>query len=179
MKKLKPVLAFFYVWFAVYAFSSCERDDICAEDSPTTPFLIIKFIDFETRFEAKKPVELVIKPTDTTFKDSIFFATDVDSIAIPLRTDKMSTSYQFIINGDPSDDDDRILNIDTLEFQYTPVEEYLSSACGFRANFRGITATLRSDDGENNGDSDLWIKDFSIEANDVINESTTHFSIFH
>ncbi|UZO79512.1 DUF6452 family protein [Aquimarina sp. ERC-38] len=170
VKKLVLLSVLFYGIAIIH--SSCERDDICAEDTLTTPNLIIRFVDMNTGTEPKSPNELLLLPIG--FEDSIVFSTNVDSIVIPLRTDADITNYEFIIDADTTDDA-TIPNRDTLSFQYTVEQEYLSSACGFRATFNGLTFTPPSSDSFE--DDNTWIREITIENTDIINEQDTHVFI--
>ncbi len=155
--------------------SSCERDDICAEGTATTPFLIIKFIDFETGIEVKAPSELQVQSTGV---DSIYSLGGVtDSILIPLRTDIPITEYFLTIDSDTIGDTTNIPNTDLLSIQYTPVEEYVSSACGYKVNFRGLTTSILEniDDPEDTN----WIQNITIQQDDVTDETNAHIFIFH
>lgn len=153
---------------------SCERDDICAEGTPTTPFLIIKFIDFETGTLVKAPAELQIKAvgSDTPFP----FKTVEDLIRIPLRNKESITEYEFTINSNTSNntDTDPAPDKDIVSFQYTIKEEYVSSACGFKVNYEGLTFSppVAGDDGN-------WIKNITIQRENITDETTAHVFIFH
>lgn len=155
----------------IYLSSGCERDDICAEDTPTTPLLIIKFIDDETGADIKQPNELQVSAIG--FLNIIDYETNQDSIMIPLRTRGLLTNFQFTIDSDTTDDE-VVPNMDEISFQYTPVEEYVSSACGFKVNYNGLTASF-----ENEEDNGNWIKRITIEEDNITNETTAHVLIFH
>ncbi len=171
MKLFRALTLLFCCCIAVYLSSGCERDDICAEDTPTTPFLIIKFIDDVTVSDIKQPNELQVKAIG--FESTIDFTTNQDSILIPLRTNALLTDFEFTIDSDTTDDTDTP-NTDTVSFQYTPVEEYVSSACGFKVNYNGLTNTLTQEEDDGN-----WIKRITIEENNVTNEAAAHVLIFH
>jgi len=154
--------------------TSCERDDICAEDTATTPFLIIKFIDNNTVSDIKQPNELQVKAVGV---DSIIsFETNQDSIMIPLRTTEGLTSFEFTIDSDTMDGTDTVLpNKDIVNFEYTPVDEYVSSACGFRVIYNELTNKLNLP----GTDDDKWIEKITIVEENVINETAAHVLIFH
>ena len=171
MKLFRALTLLFCCCIAAYLSTGCERDDICAEDTPTTPFLIIKFIDDITVSDIKQPNELQVKAIG--FEGIIDFTTNQDSILIPLRTNALLTDFEFTIDSDTTDDM-VTPNTDTVSFQYTPVEEYVSSACGFKVNYNGLTNTLTQE--EDNGN---WIKRITIEKNNVTDETTAHVLIFH
>lgn len=170
MKLYKTVNIFICLLGIIYLSSSCERDDICAEDTPTTPFLIIKFMDNDTPTDIKRPNELRVKAEG--FNRIEIYETNQDSILIPLLTNALLTNFEFTINSDTEDGGDDP-NTDVVSFEYAPVEEYVSSACGFRVVYTGLGGTLRQED-------DLkWIKNIIIEQPDVIDETNAHILIFH
>ncbi|MHA7059365.1 DUF6452 family protein [Aquimarina sp. M1] len=170
--KLYNILPFIICCLVVVNLSSsCQRDDICAEDTSTTPFLIIKFIDDQTVSDIKRPNELQVRAIG--FESIIdFTAANQDSILIPLRTNATLTDFEFTIDSDV--DDGGTPNTDTLSFQYTPVEEYVSSACGFRASYEGLGFTLVQEENDGN-----WIKRITIEEDNVTDETAAHVFIFH
>ncbi|WP_299443590.1 DUF6452 family protein [uncultured Aquimarina sp.] len=172
MKLFKALTLLFCCSIAVYLGSSCERDDICAEDTPTTPFLIIKFIDDVTVSDIKQPVDLEVRSTDPLITDFVPDVVSKDSIMIPLRTGSQITDFEFIINA--TNEDPSVVNRDTVSFQYTPVEEYVSSACGFKVIYNGLTSTLTQEEDDGN-----WIKRITIEEDNVTDETAAHVLIFH
>ncbi len=171
MRIFKNLLFIICITTTAYVISSCERDDICSEGTPTTPFLIIKFFDFQTGSEIKAPTELQVKAVGV---DSVFVLGTVrDSILIPLRTNASITEYELSINSDTTNDTIPI-NTDTVSFQYSAEQEYVSSACGFKVKYEGLTQTLVNEQGEGN-----WIKNISIDRLNVTDETTAHVFIFH
>lgn len=145
----------------------CERDDICAEETPTTPLLIIKFFDDITRTDEKDAPNLRVRSTDEG-AEAFIDLTTTDSIMIPLKTDGLITEYEFAINSGEDDE-----NIDILNFQYITEEEFVSSACGFRVLYRGLTESGVGGTDEN------WIEEISVQQLDVIDETVTHVYIYH
>ncbi|WP_299254640.1 DUF6452 family protein [uncultured Aquimarina sp.] len=174
MKLYKTLILVICCFAAIYLNSSCERDDICAEDTPTTPMLIIKFIEDGTVSDIKQPNELQVKAVG--FDNILDFTTNQDSIMIPLRIDALLTDFEFTIDSDVDEDDntDETPNTDTLSFQYTPIEEYVSSACGFKVTYNGLTESLTQE-----GSNQNWIKDITIQEGNVTNETAAHVFIFH
>ncbi|MFP2995055.1 DUF6452 family protein [Spongiivirga sp. MCCC 1A20706] len=154
---------------------SCEKDDICASGTPDTPQLIIRFFD-STDIETLKPVpslRIVAVREDT----SVFFEnedrTDRDSIALPLRTQQLTTRYLLINN---SEDEDNIEQgqIDTLDITYTKSDQFISRACGFRAVFELTEVS--------SPDTEKWIAGnpaIEIVNTTVENENAAHVKIFH
>ncbi|WP_378187457.1 DUF6452 family protein [Aquimarina sp. W85] len=149
---------------------SCERDDICAPDTATTPMLVIAFISSDSG-EPEAPVELQIKAEG--IDELLELGATLDTITIPLRTNGTLSEFEFTINS-ITENDSIPSNTDMVSFQYTTVEEYVSSACGFRATFEGISATR-----ENVVDTDTWINEINVQSLNVKDENTTHVLIRH
>ena len=161
---------------------SCEKDDICAEATPTTPQLIIRFYDIVDNDETKTVTNLFAYALDDSNNaiaiDGLSVSTS-DSIAIPLRTDGSSTrfvlhsDFEIDINDPDDPDDDEILgNPDEIIVNYTPEDIYVSRACGFKTVFRGLTLAV-DNDGAN------WIINSDVIINDVEQQTQAHVQIFH
>ncbi|WP_109301300.1 DUF6452 family protein [Aquimarina sp. AU474] len=171
MRSYKYIIPIIASVFLLFLNVGCERDDICAEGTPTTPLLIIKFINFDNATEVKTPSELQVKAVGV---EAPFTLTSVtDSIMIPLRTNEPITEYEFTIDSNTTNDETPS-NTDTVSFQYTAVEEYVSSACGFKINYEGLTISppVAGDDGS-------WIQNITVQREDVTDEATAHVFIFH
>lgn len=157
--------------------SSCQRDDICPETTQTTPKLVIEFFNFEDVDQPKDVRRLnVVAEGDTiAFFDET--TSNKNKISIPLRTDQDFTNYTFYRNYDLSEEeeDEYTTNGDKIQFSYAVNEEYVSRACGYKAEFLDFDADLVSE--ENNGN---WIKNIEVQQpNDILNEQTTHLYIYH
>lgn len=166
MKKyIKTVLLLI---FAV-SFWNCEKDDICAESTPTTPRVIIEFYDNSNPTVLKTVTNLgIIAPG---FAEGFGF-NGVSLVTVPLKTTDDTTTLQFIENG--SDSDTGNDNIDEITFNYTREDIYVSRACGYKTNFTldpTIGAVLTTD-------TDNWIQNITIEQTTIENENETHIKIY-
>jgi len=172
MTVLKKLFLFTIAFSSVFILG-CERDDICADGTPTTPFIIVKFINNATRIETdiKRPEELQVSAVGV--EQAFDIGTIRDSIIIPLRTDMSVTSYEFTINSDTSNDQDPV-DTNIVDFIYTPVEEFVSSACGFRVVYNGLQVT----EAEEGTDGD-WIRGILVKETNVTDEAEAHILIFH
>lgn len=151
--------------------SSCERDDLCAETTPVTPLLIIRFFDADNPTTLKAPNNLAIIALESSQPTEPFLTTSSDSIAIPLRTNANLTSFSFTLNSDENDTEQE--NIDVLSFSYTTEEEFVSEACGFRVIYEDLqNGNAPQDDGP-------WIQNIDIENTTVNDQIEAHISIFH
>ena len=161
----------------------CERDDICSEDTQTTPKLIIRFYDIANPDEFKSVPQFYARGIglENPLGDYAGFSSN-DSIALPLRTDMETTqyilhkNYEIDDNDTPDDTSDDIIlgNQDIITINYQNDYIYVSRACGYKAIYNNAQLNAEPD-------SDNWIllsqpvnTDQSIE-----NEKAAHFKIWH
>ena len=153
--------------------SSCERDDICAESTPTTPLLKITFFDADNPSELKAPNNLSIMAEGQADMEEPFLTTSLDSISIPLRTGVDITETVFTLTINSLADDTEPLNIDVLTLAYIQEEEFVSKACGFRIIYTELTE-------QNSPEEDgAWIQDIELQTFTVEDETEAHIYIFH
>lgn len=148
---------------------SCERDDICAASTSTTPQLTIGFLDSDNINEAK-PLNINIYKTDRS--DSITYS-NASTLKIPLRTDTTATVLIFVKNPNnpvAAEDPD---NTDIVTFTYEPEEIFISRACGYKVVFNNLTIQ------NNPGTDGRWIDDILINNRTIANEDTTQVFIRH
>lgn len=159
----------------VLAFNGCTRDDICPENTATTPKLIIVFNsnvnpDNLTK-ENRKKVEVLSVETDYEESVIILATTATDSIAIPLSTTSDITKYRFVRTRGTGDA--AVINVDKVTFVYSRRDLYVTRACGFKTEYDGLTPTLE-DEG-----SDNWIQKITTNSETVIDEENAHLTFFH
>jgi hypothetical protein len=150
-------------------FSSCEKDDICDTNTPTTPKIVIEFYDVANPTTLKNVTNLgVIAPGFT----SGFGFTATSKIKVPLKTFEDSSVLYFIQNGsiDPTTDD----NLDEITFNYNRKTVFVSRACGYKTLFtlnstNPITVTP---------DSNNWIQNVIVSQPNIENEDETHIKIY-
>ena len=173
------ILKIFLVCLGVLV-SGCQRDDLCAASTDTTPLLIIKFFDIEEPEETRSPTNLRVWDTerDTILLDRV----NIDSIAIPLKTFEDNTEYAFTLNArvndedDDDDDDDPntlIPNTDILRFSYGREQVYVNRACAYKVIYSDLRLNIDA------GDDDAWIQTYTIEQTEVEDETNRHISIFY
>lgn len=171
MKIFKGIGLLFGLLFLIL---SCQKDDICAETTPTTPMLIVRFYDFDNPSELKPVVGLNIIAKSSS--DSLYVGErTTDSIAIPLKTFQNTTTYSFIkFLGEETTGGRVPPNADVLKFSYVPTEEFISKACGFKTEYLDFQALSVKESGTGN-----WIKDVVIEQTVINNETRAHLTIYH
>ncbi|GEC77150.1 hypothetical protein FAQ01_00200 [Flavobacterium aquatile] len=170
--KLKIMKKIFLLLFIGFAFSGCEKDDICDPNTPTTPRLIIEFYDDANPTVLKNVVNLKANAEGET--DTLNVFNGVSKIALPLKTGTtdLVTKYSFVLNSGGTTE-----NKDFFEINYTGKNVYVSRACGYKNVF-----TLRDTnpiiDSDNTIPDGKWIKGINIETNAIENENETHVKIY-
>ena len=151
----------------ILSLNGCTKDDICPDETPTTPLLIFTFKDNVNPLVAKSATNLTI---ETDEENPVVIVTDVstDSIGVPLRTGADAVRYRFIRNSGTTDE-----IIDIYEFNYERSDVYVNRACGFRATYNNLTA-LEDDLGVID-----WILDLNILKTTVEDETEAHITILH
>ena len=171
--------------FLIVTLSTCERDDICPEDVPTTPRLILKFYDVSNQENTKVVPNLFIQGVDNNEALTGFTGTsNITEVQLPLKTNENSTSFRFIKdyaindNGTPNDTSDDFItgNEDIITINYNTKNVYVSRACGFKTIYKTVNIQF----GEENI-TDRWIT-LAQPLNDnqsIEDETTIHFNFFH
>lgn len=182
-KNAKMKNPFVLMLIAVFGFiaAGCEKDDICEATTPTTPRLVIEFYNNENRAELKNVTNLELR-SDNPELDSLVF-NGVSRILVPLNTMADVTSYTFTLNY--NNPNPVFIYTDTLEFNYTRRQEFVSRACGYKMLFDLYNDTdLQTPAGILlNGNAALppgqWIKDIDVQTYTVENETEVHVKIYH
>lgn len=192
MKKISLIIIFTITLILIFTTQSCERDDICAESTATTPHLIVRFYNVANQENTKSVTDLrVYGVNDLDEKIVIpeFDIVDTDSIALPLRTDANETKfilhrdYAIDDNDTPDDDTDDFEtgNPDVLTVTYTTEQVYVSRACGFKTIFNDLAISIEQEADDPDDDLGNWLEQFIITAtnNTVEDETAAHINIFH
>lgn len=149
--------------------TGCEKDDLCADGTLTTPSLVIEFYNKSNRTQLR-PVEnlkyFAVGRVDTLSPGT------VSRIRVPLKTDLNSTKWGFIWNRTIIGGVDQ--NIDYLDFKYAVGTEYVSRACGYRAVFYLDPDTVPDPNPLlTDGDGSLWMDDIEVITTDITDEFET------
>ena len=177
---MKNIIALLFI--ILFTFPSCEKDDICDANTPTTPRLIIEFFDINNPAVLKNVTNLKVIGEGKT-EGIIFNSSTTDSkylfsgsiISIPFKTDANTTTYSFILNSGNSNP--TLIDIDKVTFNYTRNDVFVSRACGFK--------TLFTFDPSNAIEHTAvpttklkWMQYISVEKSNIANEDETHIKIF-
>lgn len=177
---MKKILCFLLVF--TFGLSSCEKDDICDANTPTTPRLIISFYDI-TNPTVKKSVTRLKVIGEGEDEGIVFneggteitkYLTSGDSIAIPLKTFENSSTFTFILNADSPNP--ALTNTDQVKFNYTRENVYVSRACGFKTIFQLLTQLpIESTD---SGSDSFWMQNIQVNNRNIELENETHVKVF-
>jgi len=168
---MKNNLKIFFLLITACLLSGCEKDDICADGTPTTPRLIIEFYSSENSTVRKLVANLKIQGEGAT---TALEFDQVDTIELPLKTNENFTNYSFNINSTASTTAN---NTDLIRFNYTVNDIFVSRACGFKSFFNlnlanGVVKTNPEDD------TDFWIENIEIVKSNVETEEDVHIKMY-
>ncbi|HEU4497362.1 MAG TPA: DUF6452 family protein [Flavobacterium sp.] len=175
MEKLQRIII--VIAFAL-CFSGCEKDDICAESTPTTPRLVIGFYSYENPALMKSVTNLTAvgnsQATGVVFNEtasdaSRYYRTGT-SAALPLDISQGVTTYRLRINSESPNP--AVFNEDIITINYAAQQVYVSRACGYKTIFELSSIT------EQGPAADQWIKNLTIEKTKVDNENEKHVKIY-
>lgn len=167
---LKKRLTAGLVFVLALVFIHCEKDDICVDGN--TPLLIIRFYDAESATMLKEVPSLrVVGLGQSSTVNTVADRTSLDSIAVPLRINEATTSFLLIMDS-ADEDEAETGNIDTLTFNYATNEVFISRACGFVANYDGLSDELTVE-------SENWIQNIEIVSSLIQKQDSAHVKIFH
>ncbi|WP_396168242.1 DUF6452 family protein [Flavobacterium sp.] len=178
MKKIVSLLL-----VLIFTSSSCEKDDICDANTPTTPRLVIDFYNITTPSVKKNVTNL--KVIGEGMKEGIIFnegssgeeqyLVNGSSVSIPLKTDANTTTYDFILNSGNANP--TLIDTDKVTFNYTRNDVFVSRACGFKTLFTfapnnpifhvAVPVTKAK-----------WMQFITIEKSNIDNENETHIKVF-
>lgn len=169
MKKIVLILLF------AFSFSACEKDDICDATTTTTPDLVIDFYNILNPTQKKSFASLKIIENGNENAKAIVFG-NVNQVIVPLKLDKNTTSFKFILNGNDTNltDDET----DIVIVNYSRSNTFVSRACGYKTTFllNDTAGFVRND--EVTPALNYWIKNFEILNKNIDNKNEIHVKIF-
>lgn len=137
---MKRLIASIVLLFIITSYLlSCEKDDLCAGDTPTTPGLVIDFFQNDNATAKETITKLYYYETGSEKRDSI---TNSSRLILPLKTDaesvKFSLEYVTTVPGQ------QLPLVSTAEFEvhYSAKQTYLSRACGYKTTYTLIPGTI-------------------------------------
>ncbi len=178
---MKKILSLLFV--VIVTSSSCEKDDICDANTPTTPRLVIDFYNSSDASVKKNVTNLKVIGEGMT--DGIIFnegatgeaqyLANGNTVSIPLKTDANSATFDFILNSGNSNP--TLIDTDKVTFNYTREDVFVSRACGFKTLFTFVP---------NNPiihvavpvTKNKWMQFIIIEKSNIDNENETHIKVY-
>ena len=122
----------------------CTRDDICPDDTQTTPLLVIKFMDISNPTQVKAVDNLRITLANTSQTEVVPATTDT-LYEIPLNPIATSVDYNFTKGYEGTEP-----NTDAFNITYQRgADIYINRACGFRTSFIDIDPTIQAEGSAN------------------------------
>jgi len=173
------------------AIVGCERDDICAEATQTTPALLVEFRDFSEPENLKSVRQLrviAIDDNENVIDTLVLPSQNPNTLSLPLlirpefdengEQNIVTTRYVLEKNSDlaDNDEDDNDSEIVVLEINYANEFIYVSRACGYKSVFRlepitGIRVVPV--------DEPAWVRNTRIENELIENENEAKVLILH
>lgn len=173
MKRLIACIAIL-ILFTTYLIS-CEKDDLCTGDTPTTPGLVVEFYQADNSQLRAIDVgyyivgdDKIVDPAGTQSKITLPLKPDADSVEWYLQY--TSTSAGGV----------KTVNVDRFKISYTRTLTYVSRACGYKTTYKLTTNAPETPNPEvNDGPTKdgKWIKETVILTTDINNENEVHLKI--
>jgi len=156
-------------------FSACEKDDICSENTSTTPKVVISFYEYLNPSVVKTFLKLEVFEEQNPEKILVF--ENANQIKIPLRTDTEITTYVFRLHYISINQ--TITNEDKIEFRYNKDDIYISRACGYKTNFSLFDSEPLNPNPKitDSGTDEIWIKEYILWQQLITNEDETLLDI--
>ena len=150
---------FLYLLLILLLHQSCEPDDVCNLENPSTPQLVLRLYDANQPSQLKSVDTLWVKDTEN---ESILQFFNTDSIAIPFQINSNKMDFDFMVSGGISDE---------LLIDYQTQDMYLSRACGFQSTFIINEIEISS--------NQSWINTIEIVTNEILVDTLAHVKIYH
>lgn len=156
----------FLLLLTVSIYAGCTVDDICSEETQTTPNMVISFANNRISGVAKPLDSLKITNLDY---DKVVWNAPADTIGIPLSTESESSTYSFTILKD------NITYTNIYQFDYNLEEVYVSRACGYKMRYNNLEAESIP----NEDSTSTWVKNITVLNSIVEDEKNAHITILH
>jgi hypothetical protein len=150
-------------------FSSCEKDDICAEE--TTPLLVLEFYDISNPSNLKNVLNLKVTGEG---QSELGTYNGVNKVELPLDITNDLTKFSLILNSASSTGS----NEDSLQFNYIRQNIFVSRGCGYKTIFSlndNPNGVIKTDAATPDG---FWIQDINIVTTNIETENETHIKIY-
>jgi len=162
---MKKKLNYIFALVLSLVFWSCEKDDICAQEDPNTQAVVLKFYDKTAPTKLKNPNDVIAYVDGIDLGVQLVDAT----LSLPLKADANTTTWNLVLNANDANVANRIT--DQITFNYQVEQQYVSKACGYKANFilnelDGVVVTHN------------WISSAEVINPNVVNPNEIHINIY-
>lgn len=172
MKKLVSLLLLF-----TFGLSSCEKDDICDANTPTTPRLVLEFFDITNQTKLRPVTNLKVIGDGMTegivfneaAVDSTKYLTNASKVMLPLKVNDTTVTFKLIYNSTSVN-----ANTDVLTINYSRKNEYVSRACGFKTTFVIKSFSPTDPDGDT-----PWMTLVQLNETNIESENETHIKVYY
>lgn len=154
-----------------FGLSSCEKDDICDANTPTTPRLVITFYYSDDPTVERKITNLTAVGEGKDVATGLTFA-GTSKIQLPLKVNDTITTFKLTYDAASTIPTDR--NADVLTINYTTQNVYVSRACGFKTIFN-VKSIVRTDP---DGDT-VWMSTVQLINPNIDSENETHVEVYY
>jgi len=142
---------------------ACESDDLC-DQTINTPRLVVRFYDPNNLRTPFSVSNLTVYGEGSS--TPLVSKATLDSLALPLRLENPTTYLlETVVSG-------TITATATLTLSYTPVQTFVSKACGIRTYYTTLSATLQNP-------NHSWLKGLKLRNTTVDNEKKAHLHLYH
>ncbi len=145
---------------------SCTKDDLCSGETPTTPLLIIEFLDYTDRSTPKPTDDLAVRLRDT---DSTFVYSGISDVTLALPLDTESDQSLFYLINEANSVEN--LNVVTLDVYYQRQDQYVNRACAFKTIYTNMAF-------ESDQTPVSWIRDIEL-LTPTVEDASVHMYIYH
>lgn len=157
-----------FLFFGFLIVGGCTKDDICSEDTATTPLLNIEFRNINDRTATKQVTDLLVLLSDgDTIVEAAFSGTE---LLLPLDTESTNSIFQFVLDST----DENNANTDIIGFNYQTEQLYVNRACAFKAIYQELVPVVEQEPLDGN-----WIQDFELLTTRIEDETEVHLYIYH
>ena len=155
-----------FLSMVLFGLWSCTKDDLCSEETPTTPLLTIEFLDITDRLTPKPANDLAIRVRDA---DSTVVYPSVSDVTVAIPLDTEADQSQFYLIDQASSEEN--LSVVQLDLFYQRQDIYVNRACAFKTIYTNMAF-------ESDQTPLSWIQDIEL-LNPTVEDASVHMYIYH
>ena len=155
-----------FLSMVLFGLWSCTKDDLCSEETPTTPLLTIEFLDITDRLTPKPANDLAIRVRDA---DSTVVYPSVSDVTVAIPLDTEADQSQFYLIDQASSEEN--LSVVQLDLFYQRQDIYVNRACAFKTIYTNMAF-------ESDQTPLSWIQDIEL-LTPTVEDASVHMYIYH